>query len=165
MNRNQRQAPFVNVGSSFLLVVFLLLCLVTLATLSFSSAQSDKNFSQRLADRKTEYYAAANHAEKILGQIDGVLAHAASSGQPGKSLKELDFDQIDSNNAEIHYDPQKATISYQVPINEKQALDVALTVTNPEDAPETGYYRIEKWQTINTQKWETDDTLQLMPIP
>ncbi len=165
MNKNQRQAPFVNVGSSFLLVVFLLLCLVTLATLSFTSAQSDRNFSQRLADRKTEYYAAASQAEEILGQIDGVLAHIASSDKPAENLKKLDFDSIDSIDAAIVYDPQEATISYQVPINEKQALDVALTVTDPHSAPEVGYYQIEKWQTINTQKWETDDTLQLMPIP
>lgn len=162
MDKNQRQAPFVNVGSSFLLVVFLLLCLVTLATLSFASAQSDRNFSQRLADRKTEYYAASNRAEEILGQIDGVLAHIASSDNPGEGLKKLDFDSID---AEIDYNLQEAAISYQVPINEKQALDVALTVTDLKNAPETGYYQIEKWQTINTQKWETDDTLQLMPIP
>lgn len=162
MDKNQRQAPFVNVGSSFLLVVFLLLCLVTLATLSFASAQSDRNFSQRLADRKTEYYAASSRAEEILGQIDGVLAHIASSDNPGESLKKLDFDLID---AEIDYNPQEAAISYQVPINEKQALDVALTVTDLRNAPETGYYQIDKWQTINTQKWETDDTLQLMPIP
>ncbi|MCI8813996.1 MAG: hypothetical protein HFH60_09530 [Lachnospiraceae bacterium] len=165
MNKNRRQAPFVNMGSSFLLVVFLLLCLVTLATLSFSSAQSDKNFSQRIADRKTEYYGATNQAEELLGQIDGILAAIASSDKPSENLKKLDFDQIDSIDADIQYNPQEATISYQVPINEKQALDVLLTVNDLEKAPKTGYYQIEKWQTINTQKWETDDTLQLMPIP
>lgn len=165
MNKNKRQAPFVNMGSSFLLVVFLLLCLVTLATLSFSSAQSDKNFSQRIADRKTEYYGAVSQAEELLGQIDGILADIASSDKPRENLKKLDFDQIDSIDADIQYNPQEATISYQVPINDKQALDVVLTVNDLEETLKTGYYQIKKWQTINTQKWETDDTLQLMPIP
>lgn len=162
MNKNKRQAPFVNMGSSFLLVVFLLLCLVTLAALSFSSAQSDRSFSQRMAARKTEYYQAANRAEELLGQIDDILAASASYDPTGEDLRKLDFDAID---ADIQYDPQEASISYQVPINDKQALDVVLALNGPSGAPEAGYYRIEKWQTINTQKWESDDTLQLMPIP
>jgi len=49
MQRDKRQAPFVNIGSSLLLVVFLVLCLVTFATLSLSSAQSDYSFSSRAA--------------------------------------------------------------------------------------------------------------------
>ena len=55
MDNNRRQAPFVNIGSSLLLVIFLVLCLVTFATLSLSSARSDESFSRRMADRKTEY--------------------------------------------------------------------------------------------------------------
>ena len=66
MNKDRRQAPFVNVGSSLLLVIFLLLCLITFATLSFSSAQSDESFSQRIAQRKTDYYEACNQAERLL---------------------------------------------------------------------------------------------------
>lgn len=52
MDNNRRQAPFVNIGSSLLLVIFLVLCLVTFATLSLSSARSDESFSRRMADRK-----------------------------------------------------------------------------------------------------------------
>ena len=66
MDNNRRQAPFVNIGSSLLLVIFLVLCLVTFATLSLSSARSDESFSRRMADRKTEYYEAAGKAEDLL---------------------------------------------------------------------------------------------------
>lgn len=152
MNKDRRQAPFVNVGSSLLLVIFLLLCLITFATLSFSSAQSDESFSQRIAQRKTDYYEACNQAELLLKQIDGILT-------AWEDLEDLDFDVIDSIDADITYSPEEATISYQVPINDKQALAVVLGLDGE------GSYQIEKWQTITTQQWESDDTLQLMPIP
>lgn len=150
MNKKKRQTPFVNMGSSLLLVVFLLLCLVTFATLAFSSARSDESFSQRIAERKTEYYEAANRAEELLNQIDQILITAEEVP---------DFTEINSMDTDIYYDTEKETLSYQVPINEKQALDVVLAL-NTEDG-----YRIEKWQTVNIQKWESNDTLQLMPMP
>ncbi len=153
MNEDKRQAPFVNVGSSLLLVVFLLMCLITFATLSFSSARSDESFSQRIADRKSEYYAASNEAERLLSQIDRLLDVADPA--------DLDFAAIDSLDADIAYDPDAATLSYQVKINDKQALDVVLALEETDDS----HYRIEKWQTVTTRKWESDDKLKLMPIP
>lgn len=153
MNENKRQAPFVNVGSSLLLVVFLLMCLITFATLSFSSARSDESFSQRIADRKTEYYTASNKAERLLSQIDQLLDNA--------DPEDLDFAAINPIDADIVYDPDAATLSYQVAINDKQALDVVLALEEDKDS----HYRIEKWQTVTTRKWESDDKLRLMPIP
>lgn len=150
MNKQKRQTPFVNIGSSLLLVVFLLLCLVTFAALAFSSARSDESFSQRIADRKTEYYEAANRAEELLHQIDGILDAAAEIP---------DFSEVDSLDADVSYDPETEQISYRVPINEKQALDVVLALDAKRD------FQIEKWQTVNIQKWEGDDTLQLLPMP
>lgn len=46
MKRNKQQSTFVNIGSSSLLIVFLVLCLTTFAILSLSSAQSDYSFSK-----------------------------------------------------------------------------------------------------------------------
>ena len=76
MGSKKKSAPFVNIGSSSLLVIFMVLCLVTFATLSLSSAQSDYKFSQRLADRRTDYYTASNQAEEVLHSVDTVLAGA-----------------------------------------------------------------------------------------
>lgn len=154
MDNSKRQAPFVNIGSSLLLVIFLVLCLVTFATLSLSSARSDDSFSRRMADRKTEYYQASNQAEDLLAQIDRLLEETSSSSER-PDWKELDFSSI---SPEIRYDPETAVLSYQIPVNEKQALDVALKLKD-------GYYEIQKWQIVNTEKWESDDTLHLMPVP
>lgn len=161
MDNNKRQAPFVNIGSSLLLVIFLVLCLVTFATLSLSSARSDESFSRRMADRKTEYYEAAGQAEDLLAQIDQLLEETALKSGKNRWTA-LDFGSI---SPEIHYDADNTAVSYQVPINDKQSLDVVLLLNTPEEAAQSGYYRIHKWQTVNTEKWESDDTLNLMPVP
>ena len=56
-------APFFNIGASSLLVIFLILCLVTFAILTLTSAKSDADFAEKLAHHKTNYYAACNTAE------------------------------------------------------------------------------------------------------
>lgn len=171
MQKNNRQAPFVNIGSSLLLVIFLVLCLVTFATLSLSSARSDYSFSSRSAERRTEYYQACNLAEDVLAQIDAVLykarEHAANAGDGSRDWKkDLDFSQIKGTefteiNLEILFDARDGILSYRIPVNEKQALAVRLALTGDS----TGYYRIEQWQLVNTRTRESDQKLQLMPMP
>ncbi len=172
MQRDKKQAPFVNIGSSLLLVIFLVLCLVTFATLSLSSARSDYSFSSRAAQRRTDYYQACNVAEDVLAQIDAILVKAADSPAgvsdgSGNWMKDLDFTRIDGAEfdavgLEIVYDPEDASLSYQIPVSEKQALEVGLVLTPGSD---TGYYKIEKWQLINTGTREGSQPLQLMPMP
>lgn len=77
MKQNKQQSTFINIGSSSLLMVFLVLCLTTFAILSLSSAQSDYSFSKKFAEHKTEYYEASSRAEMILGEIDQILAETA----------------------------------------------------------------------------------------
>lgn len=86
MNKNKKESSVINIGSSSLLVIFLILCLVTFATLTLSSAVSDYRFSQKLADRKTAYYEASNRAEELLSQIDEAVkqipdAEALANGE------------------------------------------------------------------------------------
>ena len=172
MQRDKRQAPFVNIGSSLLLVIFLVLCLVTFATLSLSSARSDYSFSSRAAQRRTDYYQACNVAEDVLAQVDAILVKSADRPAGGSDesrdwMKNLDFAQIngaefDAVRLKIMYDPEAAALSYQIPVNENQALEVRLVLTPDRDE---GYYEIKKWQLVNTRPREGSQPLQLMPMP
>ncbi|MFQ9109236.1 MAG: hypothetical protein ACLR5Q_09685 [Coprococcus sp.] len=56
-----RKSPgtFFNIGASSLLVIFLILCLVTFAILTLTSAKSDADFAEKLAHHKMNYYAPA----------------------------------------------------------------------------------------------------------
>lgn len=91
-------APFFNIGASSLLVIFLILCLVTFAILTLTSAKSDADFAEKLAHHKTNYYAACNTAENTLDEIDAVLADAwqLSATDTSKNSTNNDSSQPDS---------------------------------------------------------------------
>lgn len=167
MQKDNKPEPFVNIGSSLLMVIFLILCLVTFATLSLTSARSDYSFSERVAERRTQYYQACNTAEDVLAQIDEILVNTVNSSNHSQNwMNELDFTQIDGKEfleagLDINLDIKSASLSYQIPVNEKQALEVRLALTDNSSE----YYQIEKWQLVNTGIYESNSTLQLMPMP
>lgn len=95
-------APFFNIGASSLLVIFLILCLVTFAILTLTSAKSDADFAEKLAHHKMNYYAACNTAESTLDEIDAVLADAwqLSGTDTSKNSINNDSSQPDSTNSD-----------------------------------------------------------------
>lgn len=157
MKRNKQQSTFINIGSSSLLMVFLVLCLTTFAILSLSSAQSDYSFSKKFAEHKTEYYEASSRAEMILGEIDQLLAENSDQITARLDGKEIDNIPLSCTGAD-----GETVISYQVPSGEKQALNVVLLVTN--DSEHENYYKIQAWQLISTEEWNGDNSLNLIPV-
>lgn len=85
-------APFFNIGASSLLVIFLILCLVTFAILTLTSAKSDADFAAKLAHHKMNYYAACNTAESTLDEIDAILADAWQLSDTGTSKNSINND-------------------------------------------------------------------------
>ncbi len=191
MRKDKQQSSFINIGSSSLLVIFLILCLVTFAILSVSSAKSDHSFSERLAGHKTEYYKASARAELIVGKIDETLYGLAESGGPAGSQGVAqggdtaeNTDTVDTpQNAEDYFAAVAKTfdgmlvdgitlscatvaddlfISYEVPIGEKQMLNVRLLVTDY--TKDDTYYRTAAWQVVPFGTWEGDESLDLMPV-
>lgn len=71
----------ISVGSSSILVVFVVLCLTTFATLSLASANADYKLTRRTADEAAAYYAADAKAEDILMQIDQSFALCYATAQ------------------------------------------------------------------------------------
>ena len=91
MKRKKRGSyPGIQIGTSYLLVIFVILCLVTFATLSLSSAKRDQSYSQQLAGRETAYCEANAKAAQIMAQIDDAFAKedpVFGSRDPGRSGK------------------------------------------------------------------------------
>lgn len=61
--------PVMNMGTVSILTIFIVLCMVTFATLSFISTNKDAAFTRQIADRTTAYYAASSEANR---QIAGI---------------------------------------------------------------------------------------------
>lgn len=166
MNNNKNQSSFTAIGSSSLLVVFLILCLTTFAILSLSSAKSDYSFAERLAKHRSNYYAACSQAEDMLGDIDQLLEQTYLSNPTSREeyLDALSLTLVTSSKLPCSYsaDTGEPVISYNVPIDKKQTLFVELKVTDPAKSPY--YYEIKTWQAASSETWKSDDTLNLMPV-
>ena len=169
MKSDKQHSSFVNIGSSSLLIIFLVLCLVTFAILSISSASSDHSFSEKLAERKTQYYDASSQASYVLNEIDAKLAGLAKvNGATSKAAYEeqvasaLQDTTIDGISISCEASDGQVLISYQIPVGGKQALDVKLHVTDY--TQNAAYYEIKSWRILSTENWEGDQSLNLIPV-
>ena len=166
MKIDKHETSFTAIGSSSLLVVFLVLCLATFAILSLSSAKSDYSFSERLAEHKSNYYEASSHAEALLANIDQLLEETYRSKPMTweEYLDALTLAFMVSSQASCSFSTQtgEPIVSYQIQVDDRQILFVELKVTNPLENPH--YYEILTWKTAPSSQWESDDTLNLMPM-
>ena len=105
MKQKKISYPPIYMGASFMLVIFIILCMVIFAVLSLSAAAKDYEYSQKNAHRTIEYYTANNLAEEKIAEIDRTL-------QPDSS----------------------GNIEFAVPINDSEILKVILEV-HPQDTP------------------------------
>lgn len=163
----QHTMPFFTIGASSLFVVFLVLSLVSFAVLSITSAKNDYAFSEKLADRKTDYFTANNEAERILDAVDTCLASvwhgsddtdAYLEAMP-KALNELCAEQ--PLPLTLDFASEIPTVSYSVAVNEQQNLYVTLELcASPADTG--GYYQIAQWQLAAAGPWQGDNLLNLL---
>lgn len=136
------------VGSSSLLVIFVILCLVSFATLSIVSANADYKLSNKVLDRTTAYYDASNQAEQQLAQLHQTLAAAYA----------------DSLTEEEYFLETGHDVSYQFPISDLQSLEVKVGIVYPK-AEGDAFYQIRSWQVILTGDLEYESTLDLFEPP
>ena len=132
--KKEKPIPFgLNVGSSSILMIFVILCLVCLAVLSIISASSDNKLSKRILDRTTAYYDACNEAEKALAGVDHTLASI----------------YLNSVDEDTYFNTVGHSKSYVIPISDLQTLQVNIEILYPESDDDT-FYRITSWQVLNT---------------
>lgn len=121
----------VNVGSSSILLIFVILCLISFATLSIVSANADAKLSRRVVERTTAYYEACNQAQADIASIDDTLASVYADS----------FDEEEYFMAVGH----KKT--YSVSISDLQTLSVTLDILYPVQDGDP-FYRITSWQVL-----------------
>lgn len=136
------------IGSSSLLVIFIILCLVSFATLSIVSANADYKLSSKVLDRTTAYYEASNQAEQQLSELHQTLRTA----------------YINSSTAGEYYQQTGYDTSYLFPISELQSLEVKVGIVYPQKEGDP-FYEIYSWQVIMTEELEYEGTLDLFQPP
>lgn len=132
----------VNVGSSSLLIIFVVVCLVSFAALSIVSANSDYKLTRRMADRETNYYNACNDAYRALADIDRTLLTICEN-----SSSEDDF-----------YAQTGYTKSFAYPVSDIQSLRVVIQIHYPAHDGDDRY-TITEWRVVTTGTLEYDQSL------
>lgn len=137
----------VNIGTSSILLIFVVLCLVSFATLSIVSANADYKLSKKVADRTYSYYEAANQAESYIANIDKTLQSVYAS----------------SESEEAYFSIVGRSKSYLIPISDLQSLSIKLDILYPTQDGDT-FYRITSWQVITTGELEYENTYNFITI-
>ena len=115
----------VNIGGSSILIIFVLLCLTTFATLAMVSATASFRLAQRVITASDAYYAADSRAEEILAQISYIVNHTP-------------YDEIALRLLEAGALLDDGIIRYAVPIDDVLSIEVQLELTG-------GRLRIISW--------------------
>ena len=162
------KSSFINIGFSSIVMVFIMICLVTFATLSVLTAHSDYLLSKKMADKTTAYYEADAVARDMLEILDNQLFNIHLEGSASDYFYETvavtDFSAYAPSN--IHNITLKnieddIIISYEVPISEVQTLCVSLQINYPFAESEC-FTTITRWQTVTENAPdESDEYLNL----
>lgn len=136
----------VNIGTSSILVIIVILCLICFAGLSIVSANADFKLSEKLADRTTSYYAATSRANEDLAAIDKEfsLIYQESTGEKDyfAKIKESYSDSL--------------TFDYS--INDMQSLIVTINPVYPSNL-DGDFFTVSRFQIVTTDEPEMDQSL------
>lgn len=133
------------IGSSSILVIFVILCLVSFATLSIVSANADYKLSTKILDRTTAYYEAQNQAEEELAQLDSSLRGTYETA---------------SSSAE-YFDITGHETTFLIPVSDLQSLEVTVQILYPDNS-DGSFYQVISRKVITTQELDYDSTLNVI---
>ena len=145
MKEKKQFSPGMNVGSSSILVTFVLLCLVTFAALSFVSANADHILAEKTGERIQAYYAGDSAAEINLANIDGQLTMFAANSDESDFYNGIEKLFSDNDLYTVTKQDDDVMIHYEIPVTETQILSVTLKAVYPKDLNDCAF-EIKEWQ-------------------
>ncbi|WP_373263498.1 short-chain dehydrogenase [Hungatella hathewayi] len=137
-----------NIGSSSLILIFIVMCLVTFGMLSLTSAKSDLSLANRNADAVTEYYRADMEGEAFYRMVVGEVKTACANASGHEERLAL----LEKALGEYYRDGTAVT---EVAMERAQALHIELEP----DLDGEGSVRVAKWNVIQTEDYEIDDSM------
>ena len=133
--RNRRTNVSVGMGGTLIITVFVVLCLMIFASLSFVTAYSDLKMSKKAQEITADYYYIHGNAEEKLAEISDVLYDIDINEEKDKVLRKLS--DIDG----VRVDEENSTLQYEVLGSKNQKISVDLNILQTDRF----YYEIEAW--------------------
>ena len=145
----------MNVGSSSILVTFVLLCLVTFAALSYVSANADNRLAVKTGERIKAYYEGDSLAETYLADIDSTLKILARKNREADYYKNIADAFKDNTLYTVEADGDNVFISYEVDVTDTQKISVRLMAVYPE-GDSVSAVKVMQWQNYSVYIPEDD---------
>ena len=142
----KQNSVHINIGSSSILLVFVILCLIAFATLSIVSANADAKLSNKVAERTTAYYEAHNEAIATIATVHQELVLIYSQAE----------DEAD------YFNRAGYEKNYEFPISDLQSLSVKLNVLYPENK-EGPFYEILTFKVVTTDDVAYENNMIIIP--
>ena len=133
--RNRRTNVSVGMGGTLIITVFVVLCLMIFASLSFVTAYSDLKMSKKAQEITADYYSIHGKAEEKLAEISDVLYDIDINEEKDNILRKLS--DIDG----VRVDEENSTLQYEVLGSKNQKISVDLNILQTDRF----YYEIEAW--------------------
>ena len=161
--------PITNIGSVTLMMIFIVVCMVSFAALSLSTAGANYRAAKKSAKHVTNYYKASNDAEEKLAGLSQLLSESYTDSKDSDSYYK-DLEEKLQAKEGFSSRSQRTdggilsgiSVSYDCSISKKQALHVEILCTYPQDSAKEALYQITCWQTISTSQWEGDNSIKLI---
>ncbi|QAT42131.1 hypothetical protein [Aminipila luticellarii] len=145
----------VQIGTSSLLLIFTVLCLVVFSTLSLASARADYRLAVKTQQSVKAYYAADARGEELKRDMNRKLiqlAKEAPSEEVFRNLVQQNFKQA--------FDQSSNQISYAVDTGSGQLLRIQFQLLPYEEMEEgKANYKILSWSIQNKEDYEVDSKM------
>lgn len=138
-----------NIGSSSLILIFIVLCLATFGLLSLGNARGDELLSVRNAAAVKEYYRADGLGEEFLQSVDQSLQAA------GTGSVEMVKEQVLAEFGDF-YQEDKESFLTDIPMDAGQALRVELGVDWQRRSLE-----VRSWKVYIQEEYEIDQSVRV----
>ena len=139
MKKSNSNEYGINIGSSTLIMIFALLCLVVFSLLAYKTALNEKNLALKVSNETKAYYEADYKATEIKNKIENNIAN-------GKSI--ASFADYEKNINGSNY------IGYSVKIDENKKLVVELKRSGSN-------LKIVKWAEVNEASEDYNNKLDV----
>lgn len=137
-----------SIGSSTLVLIFIILCLATFALLSLSNAGGDLNLANKNAAAVRTYYEADSQGEQFVRMVDQAVREVRNETSDQQKQQQKLAEKLGS-----YYHADSRTAETDIPMDFDQALHVELALDGQEN------YRIRSWRVYNQKDYEIDNKI------
>ncbi len=169
--RRERGGSFsMGIGGASILVVFVILALVALATLSLASAGAEKRLSDQAMTVLVDYYAADSYGERLLAKLDEELERLWDQNQ-GESQEEQGYRQSlleqlpmleDAQvSLTVEEEEEKLLIGWTLQIDDRRTLEILVDASSRLQSREGDLQRL-CWKLVVAPIEGEEDGMQII---